>query len=69
MPLHWTFDSRAKLVVAVADGLVTRAEVETFLTRMTDAGVLPYRKLFDGRLGDTVMDLDDLLEFAVRICL
>lgn len=67
MPLHWSFDSRARLVVAVANGLVTRDEMEAFLTTMAGAGALPWRKLFDGRRGDTAMELGDFLEIAVRI--
>lgn len=67
MPLHWSFDSRTSLVVAVANGLVTRDEVETFLTSMVGAGALPWRKLFDGRRGETAMDFDDLLAIAARI--
>lgn len=67
MPLHWTFNSGNRLVVVLADGLVTRSEVETFLTEMADAGALSYRKLFDGRVGETAMDFDDLLQIASRI--
>jgi hypothetical protein len=31
MPLHWTIDSKAKLLTVVAEGDVTRAEFESYL--------------------------------------
>ncbi|MBR2813121.1 MAG: hypothetical protein IKE60_00620 [Reyranella sp.] len=67
MPLHWTIDSRERLVFAVADGDVTRAEVENYLQVLEGANAMSYRKLFDGSAGDTSMSPEDLLAIGVRI--
>ncbi len=67
MPLHWTIDAENRLVTAVADGDVARAEVNAFLDEMVGAGALNYRKLFDGSRGDTTMGPDEMLELGVRI--
>ncbi|MBN9541045.1 MAG: hypothetical protein BGN99_08745 [Alphaproteobacteria bacterium 65-37] len=67
MPLHWTIDSRERLVFAVADGDVTRAEVENYLQVLEGANAMSYRKLFDASAGDTSMSPEDLLAIGVRI--
>ena len=67
MPLHWTIDSRERLVFAVADGDVTRAEIENYLQVLEGANAMSYRKLFDGSAGDTSMSPEDLLAIGVRI--
>jgi hypothetical protein len=61
MPLYWTIDSKGELVTVVAEGDVTRADA------MEGAGVLGYRKLFDGMAGTLVMDGEDLLAIGVRL--
>lgn len=67
MPLHWTVDSKDRIVITVADGDVTRADVDNFITAMNGAGTLPYRKLFDGSRGETTMTPEDMLAIGVRI--
>jgi hypothetical protein len=67
MPLHWTIDSRERLVTAVAEGDVTRVEVENYLQVLEGANAMSYRKLFDGSAGDTTMGPEDLLAIGVRI--
>lgn len=67
MPLHWTVDSKERLVIVIAEGDVTRAEVEDYITVMNGAGTLSYRKLYDGSLGDTAMTADDMLAIGVQI--
>lgn len=67
MPLHWTIDSRERLVIAVADGDVTRVEIENYLQVLEGANAMGYRKLFDGSAGDTSMSPEDLLAVGVRI--
>lgn len=67
MPLHWIIDSRAKLVVAVADGVVTRPDVDELLTSLVGAGAVPYRKLLDGRFANVAMNPDELTEIAAKI--
>lgn len=67
MPLHWIVDSRERLVIAIAEGDVTRAEIEDYFTAMNGAGALGYRKLFDCSRGETAMTADDMLAIGVRI--
>ncbi len=67
MPLHWTVDSKERLVIATAEGAVTRAEVENYLEVMNGAGTLSYRKLFDCSRGDTAMTAEDMLAIGVQI--
>ena len=67
MPLHWTVDSKERLVIATAEGAVTRAEVENYLEVMNGAGTLSYRKLFDSSRGDTAMTAEDMLAIGVQI--
>ncbi len=67
MPLYWTVDSKDRLVTTVADGLVTRAEVENYIDTMNGAGTQSYRKLFDGSRGETEMTAEDMLAIGVMI--
>ena len=67
MSLHWTIDRKQRLVTAVADGDVTRAEFEAFLDAIRNAGAYGYRKLFDGAHGDTQMNSEELLALGARM--
>jgi len=67
MTLHWTLDSKERLVIAIAEGDVTRAEVENYLAVMNGAGTLSYRKLFDCSHGETRMTSEDMLAIGVQI--
>lgn len=67
MPLHWTVDSKERLVITIADGDVTREDVDIFIQAMNGAGTLSYRKLFDGSRGETNMTPDDMLAIGVQI--
>lgn len=66
MSLNWTIDSQARLVVAVAEGNVTRCDIENLLDAMAANEAMTYRKFFDGTRGDTEMGPDDLLALGVR---
>jgi hypothetical protein len=61
MTLSWTIDPDKQLITAVAEGEVTRADMDAYLQAMAAAGAMTYRKLFDGSRGDTSMTPDDLL--------
>ena len=67
MPLHWTIDSRARLMTAVAEGSVTKAEVVAYLDVMAASGAGRYRRLFDGSRGEPAMGPEDIMELAVRM--
>jgi len=66
MSLNWKIDSETRLITAVAEGDVSRLDVETLLDEMASRGAMTYRKLFDGSRGDTKMSPDDLLMLGVR---
>lgn len=65
MPLHWTIDSRERLVVAVVDGEVTRGDIQTYIDALVGAKALTYRKLFDASRGNTAMGPDELMALGV----
>ncbi|NQW51209.1 MAG: hypothetical protein HQ465_08230 [Rhodospirillales bacterium] len=67
MALHWTIDSRAKLMVVVADGAVDRADLDRLLDVIVGSNLKGYRKLFDGSKGETQLGPLDLLAVGVRI--
>lgn len=67
MPLNWTIDSKAKLITALAEGDVTRAEFEAYLDMIDQAGLHTYRKLFDGVHADPSMGAEHILAMGVRM--
>ncbi|MFO1084946.1 MAG: hypothetical protein U1E21_10300 [Reyranellaceae bacterium] len=67
MAIRLTIDHASKRVVAVADGDVTRRDLEEYLEAMDRENAMAYCKLFDGLNGDTHMDAYDLLAICVRI--
>jgi hypothetical protein len=67
MPLVWKIDPANSLVVAVANGDVTRLEVDRYLDALVENDALIYRKVFDVHKGETAMTADDVLPLAVRI--
>jgi len=67
MPLTWTIHPVEQLMVAVAEGDVTRADMERYLDAQVSGGAVTYRKIFDGSRGDTTMGPADLMALGVRI--
>lgn len=67
MPFHWKIDSQQKLITVVAEGDVTKAEVDAFLDVLHGTDSYDYRKLFDGSTGDTRMPPEDMLALGVRM--
>jgi hypothetical protein len=67
MPLHWDIDHTHQLMVVVAEGMVTRQEVDRMLDDMIAERALGYRKLFDGTQGDTTMGPSEILDLGVRM--
>jgi hypothetical protein len=67
MPLYWTIDSRERLVTATTDGGVRREEMDAYLDAIEGAGAGTYRKLFDGSVGEALMDADAIMGLAVRM--
>ena len=67
MPIHWTIDSKEQLVVVTAEGDITRADADDYLDAVEGGGALAYRKLYDARAGNVVMDPDEMMAVAARI--
>jgi hypothetical protein len=67
MPLHWTIDSRAKLLSVVADGAIHIADLEAMLDLVVGSNILGYRKLFDGTAGRAQMTAEEHLLVGVRL--
>ncbi len=65
--MHWSVDSKERLLTIVTEGDVTRADFEACLDVVEGANLFGYRKLFDGTHGDTTMGSDDVLAIGVRI--
>jgi hypothetical protein len=66
MPIYWTIDSRRQFVVVTAEGDVTRADAEEYLDAIEGGGAVAYRKLYDGRAGNVMMNDDEMMAVAVR---
>jgi hypothetical protein len=67
MPLHWTAQSNPPLVTIVAEGDVTRGDIESLFAFLVRAGLVPWRKLFDGRNGQGVFTLEEVEAIGARI--
>ena len=67
MPLYWVIDSRERLMTAVTEGGVRKADVDAYLDAMAGARAGTYRKLFDGSRGEPVMTADEIMAVAVRM--
>jgi hypothetical protein len=61
MPLYWTIDSRLQLVTAVADGDVSKGDVEAYLAIVNGSPNIPeWHKLFDARFGRLDFSAEDV---------
>jgi hypothetical protein len=60
-------DSHERLFTVVAEGNVSRDDIEACVDAMSGGGAMPYRKLFDGTLGETSMTPMDLLAVGARM--
>lgn len=66
MPLHWTLESKIQLVTVVAEGDVTRSDVDAYLALVDGANIAGWRKLFDARTARPVFTFQDVNELGVR---
>jgi hypothetical protein len=67
MPLNWTISHPHRLVTVVAEGDVTREEIEQYLDGVVTSGALAYRKIFDATNGGIVTDSNDMMILGARI--
>lgn len=67
MPLHWTLQSKLRLVTVLAEGDVVRGEIEAYLDMVRAAKVSEWRKLIDSRTARFVLDPQTVGELGVRL--
>jgi hypothetical protein len=67
MPVTWSVDTDKKLVTIVAEGIVTRDDLDAFMDGILAADVISFRKLFDGTFADPRMEPEDYLAIGGRI--
>jgi hypothetical protein len=67
MPIHWTIDSRQRLVSVTAEGAITRADADGYLDAIERADAVAYHKLLDFSAATIAMDHEDVMAVGVRI--
>jgi hypothetical protein len=67
MAVKWTIDPEDRMIVVVAEGEVTRSELETLVDAIKSDELLTYRKLFDGTKAATKMLPEDFIALGVRM--
>jgi len=55
------------MLTAVCNGDVSLQDIEQYLDAVVVAGTMPYRKLFDGTKGDSVMTDEQMMALGARI--
>ncbi len=67
MPVHWTVSHSARLVVAVAKGDVTPADIERYFAGITADGAMAYRKIFEIAHTPTALNEENLKTLGERV--
>lgn len=67
MPLRWEILHAEKLVHIVAEGVVTREELEEHFDAIVVANAMPYAKLFDATRAAPAYTDDDVLLMGARL--
>ena len=67
MPLRWEIFHPQKLVHIVAEGAVTREELEEHFDAIVVADAMPYAKLFDATLAEPAYNDDDVMLMGARL--
>jgi hypothetical protein len=67
MPLRWEILHAQKLVHIVAEGAVTREELEEHFDAIVVADAMPYAKLFDATRAEPVYTDDDVMLMGARL--
>ncbi len=66
MPLHWTVQSRLKLITVVADGDVGRGDIDAYLAMVNGTNIAGWRKLFDAQAARPVFTFEDVNQLGVH---
>jgi hypothetical protein len=67
MPIRFNIDHANRLVHAVADGVVSLKDMESYLDAVVVEGAMPYKKLWDCRKVVYQYNDDDMMALGARI--
>jgi hypothetical protein len=67
MPITWTVSHPSRLVVAVAEGDISAADVLAYVDEIDQAGAMPYRKLFDLSGVFAILPTEDVRLVGMRV--
>jgi hypothetical protein len=67
MPLQWRISRLEHVVLSVAEGTVTRADIEGYLDALEEKGALPYQKIFVAQSGTLDLSASDLSWLSERL--
>jgi hypothetical protein len=67
VPVTWSISHPEQLVVAIAEGEIRREDVDNYLTGITDAGGMPYRKLVDFTFAPLNLSAVDIRVLGQRV--
>jgi hypothetical protein len=67
MALSWHLDPSRHFVMVSAEGEVTRADVEAYLSEIERSNATSWRKLLDLRSARVALSADDVLAIGVRL--
>jgi hypothetical protein len=67
MPITWTVSHPARLVVAVAQGDISAADVLAYVDEIDQAGAIQYRKLFDLSGVFAMLPMEDVRLVGMRV--
>lgn len=67
MPVHWTVSHPQRLVIAVAKGMVTVADIEQYFAGVTAEGGMSYRKIFEVTHSLTALSEENLKALGQRV--
>jgi hypothetical protein len=67
VPVNLTISHDEKLVIAVADGEIDRADIDQYLSAVIAQGAMPYRKLFDATFAPMTLGVAELRALGQRV--
>jgi hypothetical protein len=67
MPLRWTISPLEHIVVCVADGIVTFADIMTYYDALEKAQAVAYQKILVAAAGKSRLSKEEMAGIAVRL--
>ena len=67
MPLRWCVDDDARSVEVIAEETITAAEIRDYLERVSEAGAMPFAKLFDASAAKVEASVEELKAIAAWV--